>query len=237
MRVLHVTSHVDTGGIGQYILSLGRALKDRGVTCAVASGGGDLETELERAGVGTRRIDIRTKFEFAPRVFLASRALARIIGEEGFDVVHAHTRVSQVASVLALRRARAHYVSTCHGYFRPRLSRRIFDTWGERVVAISAPVRAHLESDFGVAPSRIALIHNGIDVEKFSKRYTDPEMAQTRTSLGLGAGPVIGTIGRLSPVKGQPFLIEAMKDIIRHVPSAQCLIVGSGNEEASLKRL
>jgi len=232
---LHVNTHMNIGGIGQYILSLSAAIKRKGVECIVASSGGELEEELKKSGIEHRRIDIKTKFEFAPKVFFAASGIADIVKKENIDIIHAHTRVSQVAAGFAAQRTGARYISTCHGFFKPRLSRRLFDTWGEKVVAISAPVKAHLEMDFGIRPSRIELIHNGVDTERFSKDYSGEELAALKRSIGLDDGPVIGTMGRLSSVKGQRFLIEAMKYVAAKKPMAQCLIIGSGPEEGALK--
>ena len=223
------------GGIGQYILSLSAAVKRRGVTCIVASSGGNMEGELKAGGIEHRRIDIKTKFEFAPKVFFAASGLAEIIRKENIDIIHAHTRVSQVAASIASRKTGIPYVSTCHGFFKPRLSRRLFDTWGRKIIAISAPVKAHLEMDFGIRPSRIEMIHNGVDIEKFSKDYSRGEIDAIKRLIGLKDGPVIGTMGRLSSVKGQRFLVEAMKHIASRNERAQCMIVGAGPEEGVLK--
>ena len=235
MKILHVNTHMNIGGIGQYILSLSSAMKSRGVDCVVASSGGNLEAELKKIGVKHRYVGIKTKFEFSPKVFMASSNLANIIREEKVDIVHAHTRVSQVASILASHSAGVHYISTCHGFFKPRLFRKLFDTWGEKVIAISEPVRAHLEMDFAVNPVRIELIHNGVDMSRFSKKYSVDEITGIKSLVGLKKGPVIGTMGRLSSVKGQRFLIEAMKYVISKEPSAQCLIIGDGPEESMLR--
>lgn len=233
--MLHVNTHMNIGGIGQYVLSLSAAIRRKGVDCIVASSGGDLAEELKANGIEHRRIDIKTKFEFAPKVFYASSGLADIVRREKIDIIHAHTRVSQVASGLAARSTKARYVSTCHGFFKPRLSRKLFDTWGERIVAISAPVKTHLERDFGVDPSRIELIHNGVDIDKFSKDYSGEEIAAIKRSLGLKDGPVMGTMGRLSSVKGQRFLVEAVKYVAAKDERVQCMIIGGGPEESALK--
>lgn len=236
MKILHVNTHVNIGGIGQYILSLTKALKDRGSECVVASSGGDLEPELRSAGIAHRYLDIKTKSELSPRIPGAVFTLSDIIKKEKIDLVHAHTRVSQVAAFFASRRAGVPYISTCHGYFRARLFRRLFDTWGKRVVAISGAVKEHLEKDFGIKAERIALIYNGIDINRFSKNYLPEEIRAAKTALGLGDGPVIGTMGRLSSVKGQGNLVDAMKHVVSKEKTAQCLIIGSGKEENSLKK-
>ena len=161
MKVLHVTTHLNIGGIGNYILSLCGALKDRGMDCIVASSGGNLEEEFDKRGIGLKKLDIRTKFEFGPKVFKSSFTLARIIKNEKIDIVHAHTRVSQVAAVLACHMAHTPCVTTCHGYFKKR-SRNLIDTWGAKVIAISDAVKAHLIEDLGVDEKRIVVVYSGV---------------------------------------------------------------------------
>lgn len=237
MNILHVNTHMNIGGIGQYIASLSSTLRSIGAGCVVASSGGELEEELNNNGIRHLYVPLKTKFEFSPSVFRSVSKLINIIREERIDIVHAHSRVSQVASLLAARKTKIHYVSTCHGFFKTRFSRKIFDTWGEKIVAISEPVRVHLERDFGVDRARIELIYNGIDAARFDKQYSNEEVLNIKRSIGLRDGPVIGTMGRLSPVKGQRFLIEAMKYIVQNNSKAQCLIVGGGPEERALREL
>jgi glycosyltransferase involved in cell wall biosynthesis len=128
------------------------------------------------------------------------------------------------------------YVTTCHGYFKKR-ARGLLDTWGIKVIAISDAVSKHLKDDLGVDSSRIELIYSGVDPAVFSKRYSESEINVMKKEAGLRDGPVIGTIGRLSPVKGQKFLVMAMKDIVARIPDAQCLVIGNGPAEASLRSL
>jgi len=128
------------------------------------------------------------------------------------------------------------YVTTCHGFFKKRL-RKIFDTWGVKVIAISDAVAEHLKKDLAVREDRIALIYSGVETGRFMKIYSAAEKDAIKISLGLKEGPVAGTIGRLSDVKGQRFLIEAMPKIISKYRGSELLIVGNGPEETRLKRL
>lgn len=236
MKVLHVNTHINIGGIGHYIVSLSRAMKVKGVDCLVASSGGDFEKELSNLSIKHFRVDLRTKFEFAPKVFRAASSLVDIIKEENIDLMHAHTRASQVAAHLAAQRTGVPYVTTCHGYFKPRLSRMLFDTWGSKVVAISNAVKDHLEKDFKIKPDRIEVIYTGIDAERFFREYSSVDIANVRKSLGLGHGPVVGTMGRLSSVKGHSYLIDAIGRIVSRGNDLNCIIIGSGPEEGVLKK-
>lgn len=236
MKVLQLTTDMDIGGITNYIFELSRALKGKGVDTIVASSGGDIEGSLENEGIPHERIDIKTKFEFSPKVFLAAFAVKNIIRKESIDIIHAHSRVSQVVGALASRMTGVPMVTTCHGYFKKRL-RAIVDTWGDKVIAISAAVYKHLKEDLGVKDSRIELVYSGIDIYKFSKEFSADDIVKTKKYLGLGGKTVIGTIGRLSPVKGQKFFVQAMVEILKERPDAGGLVVGSGPEGPSVKSL
>ena len=236
MKVLQLTTHMNIGGIANYIFELSRVLKGKGVDTIVASAGGDLEEGLGKAGISHERLNIKTKFEFSPKVFLAAFAVKRIVEKEGVDIIHAHTRVSQVTGAIASLITGIPMVTTCHGYFKKRL-RSVIDTWGDKVIAISAAVYRHLKEDLGVDDKRIELVYSGIDTYKFSKEFSDTEIAKTKKYLGLSGKIVIGTIGRLSPVKGQKFFIQAMDEVLKHRSDVAGLVVGNGPEGPSIKSL
>lgn len=236
MKVLQVATHMNIGGIANYIYTLSRALKRCGVETVVASSGGSLEDELRRQHIPHRYLDIMTKSEISPKVVKSIFSLRRIVREEKIDIIHAHTRVSQTAAFFTSRLARIPYVTTCHGFFKKRL-RKIFDTWGYRVVAISDAVKEHLSRDLGVREERIELLYSGVDADRFTKDYSGDEAQTVKRSIGLRCGPVVGTIGRLSSVKGQRFLIEAMARVIRERKDVQCLVIGDGKEKETLEGL
>ena len=128
------------------------------------------------------------------------------------------------------------FVSTCHGFFKRRLSRRIFPCWGKRVIAISEAVYEHLHKDFHIDPKRVVLIKNGIDLENFPMVSAQTKEMKRR-AFGLADEPIIGIIARLSSVKGHDVLIEAMKKVAAEFPRAKLLIVGEGSLEKELKAM
>jgi len=236
VKILQVTTHFNIGGITNYIMSLSKALRGRNVLTVVATSGGNMEQELDVLGIKHERLGIDTKFEFGPKVIRSAFRIKDIIRREKIDLMHAHSRVSQVACRIASYFTGVPYVTTCHGYFKKR-SRGLVDTWGAKVIAISDAVRKHLIEDLGVDASRIEVIYNGVDMEKFLLKYPGDALEDVRKAIGFKKGPVVGTIGRLSSVKGQRFLIHAMPYIISQVPDAQAVIVGSGEEDIPLKNL
>lgn len=90
-------------------------------------------------------------------------------------------------------------LSTCHGFFTPKFSRKLFPCWGRKVIAISESVKEHLINDFGVREDRVRLIHNGIDVFRFNA-FKDEDKIRIKKTLGLKEEPVVGIVARLSDV-------------------------------------
>ncbi|NQT32572.1 MAG: glycosyltransferase family 4 protein [Candidatus Omnitrophica bacterium] len=237
MKILLLTTHLNTGGIGVYTVGLARYLKKEGIDVTVSSSGGDLEGILAEEGVPFVRTDIKTKSEFGPKVWKALPRLNKLITEGSFDLVHAQTRVAQVLSDFSCRTTGVPFVSTCHGFFKhKRLSRKVFPCWGEKVIAISESVSRHLTEDFGVPFEKIAMIHNGIELDKYVElsQEKDPLLMQ-EISLPEGV-TVIGSIGRLSSVKGFEYLVAAFERVLHENTNVALLIIGEGPEKDALER-
>jgi len=235
MTVLLLTTHFQTGGITSYLLTLSRSLIAQGHHVVMVSSGGNMVTDLEKLGAVHLTLNMRTKSVLSPKLFPAIRRIRREIHDRGISVIHAQTRVTQFMAAVLSRMTGVPHVSTCHGFFRPRLWRRIFPCWGRRVIAISDQVAVHLRRDFGVAPERIRVIRNGIDLHRFSP--ANPQRhAEYQERLGCGHRKVVGILARLSDVKGHHILIEALNLVKTDVPQVKLLIVGEGRQEAVLKR-
>lgn len=236
MRILVLTTHMNLGGIGVYVLSLAKGLLQRGHQVFVCSCGGDLVATLQSCGASHLTVDIKTKSEISPKVFRTQKRIARIIKENKIEIIHAHTRVAQVLAHLVSKKTDTPYVTTCHGFFKPRISRRIFPCWGMRCIAISEAVRVHLVNDLGVKKEKVNVVHNGVEIERFSPdKFSQAQKDEFKNGYGLKSEvPVIGTVARLSSVKGQQYLILAMKSILKDNPRTQLLLVGDGPEKSRL---
>ncbi len=238
MKILILSNHLNFGGITAYVGNLCKALQGKDdIEMVVASRGGDCEKDLQKMGVHVLRIPLSTKSEVSPKVFWSFLKLRKEIKRLKIDVIHANTRVTQVLAALLSGATGVPVLSTCHGYFKRRLFRRLFPCWGRRVIAISDQVRDHLIDDFKIDPQRIELIYNGVDLEKFMPRPLE-EIVAEKKKWGLSpAKKIIGHIGRLSPVKGQRFLILAAAVLARKRKDFQILLIGDGDQKENLQKL
>ena len=227
MNILLITTHLKPGGISHYIVSLAKSLKEKGHNVYVASAKGDFTEILNDSKVEHIELNILTKSEISPKILFLILKIKKIVKEKNIQIIHAQTRVTQVLSFLLSKLTAVPYISTCHGFFRPHLFRRIFPLWGKKVIAISEAVRLHLISDMRIKEGSIRLVHNGIDCDKFFVKDLH-KINEFKEKNGIKNGPVVGILARLSTVKGHKYLIEAFKEVMEHIPTAQLLIVGDG---------
>jgi glycosyltransferase involved in cell wall biosynthesis len=236
MNILYLTNQLDIGGITSYVFSLAKGFKGKNHNVYIASSGGQLLDRFNQEGIVFIPIPIRTKSEASPKILASAFKLLKALKENHIDIIHSHSRTTQVLGYLLSRKTGIKYVSTCHGFFKKRFSRRVFPCWGLKVIAISEPVKKHLIEDFKVKEENVRLIFHGINMERFKVGVKD-NLCQQKKIFGLGEGPVIGVTSRLAGEKGHSYLIEAMPAVLKEVPSAQLLIIGEGKVAKKLAEL
>ncbi|MBN1420380.1 MAG: glycosyltransferase [Planctomycetes bacterium] len=244
IAVAHV---VDSGGMfgkEQVLLALLRRQargEDVAPTLVCFRGEGEGEPPL---AVRARALGVRVAFHARRRGFGIRDAvrLGREMRALGAAVVHTHDYKSDISIALCPRRVLpAPRVATIHGYEkrRSRLALRICEALDrialrrfDRVAAVSAAVEIDL-ARAGLRPPRVARILNGFDAEAF--------LAEARrgapAALPHDAGPIVGAVGRLVPVKGYDVLIRAFAEVARRHPRALLAIVGDGEERGALEAL
>ena len=253
IRVLHVITRLDRGGSAENTL-LTVAGTDPGryaTTLAVGPTQGPRSRMEERARQrGVRFVQVRHLVRpIRPlRDLCALQALWRLMRQERFHIVHTHTSKAGLLGRMAAWLARTPIVvhtphgHVFYGYYGTRLTRlfvwleRWAAHWTDRIVALTAQ-DAEEHIDFGIGPAeQFAVIHSGVDFGPFDMPGCGRE--QTRRLLGLDAqGVVIGTLGRLTAIKGQADLVRAFAIVYRQVSDAWLLLVGDGEERDDLASL
>lgn len=238
MRILLLTTHLEMGGIPIYVIQLAKGLKAMGHFPTVVSSGGSLVGRLEEEGIVHREIPCRTSSELNPKLWLlAFPKLLSIIRRGKPDLLHAHTRVTQILSWAASTLTRIPYMTTCHGLYKLRIGRRLFRCWGRAVTAISQASMERLVVDYRLAPPhRAVLIRNGIETDRFRQPPPPDAVNSFKEALGLTGRPVLGAIARLSPVKGLHGVLETIPSLLKDHPNLQLLLVGDGPQREELIR-
>ncbi|MCS6921644.1 MAG: glycosyltransferase family 4 protein [Elioraea sp.] len=100
------------------------------------------------------------------------------------------------------------------------------------VIAASAFAARRLETAYGVPRSRIVVLPNGVDLDRFCPGPPDGTLAAT---LGVAGRRVILAATRLVPRKGVDRLIAALPAVMARVPNTVLLIAGEGPQRPALE--
>ena len=106
-----------------------------------------------------------------------------------------------------------------------------------RILSVSNTTKERFQAWSGFPDSRISVVHNAVDPEKFSPGPR-PEFLQER--YDIFDQPVIMTLGRLSEKeqsKGFDRVISALPSLIKSHPRLRYLIAGDGNDRTRLEAL
>jgi glycosyltransferase involved in cell wall biosynthesis len=177
----------------------------------------------------------------SPRGVVQLFRLAAFLRREKFDIVHTHdlwtnlmgvpaARLAKVPVIISSRRDLAHF-DWYQGRRRKWL--RHIQNLSDVVLANAGPIRDALIADDHIAPDKVRVIHNGVDVEKFRRAMRDRE----GLFPGIGSGRLVVLVGNMhSDVKGHPWLIEAAAKIVPEFPQTRFLLVGSGERQDDFAR-
>ncbi len=228
--VLQVVPRLEVGGVERGTVEIAAALARAGWKSVVASAGGQMVRELERAGARHVELPLASKNPLTIRANIGR--LAALIEAEGIDIVHARSRAPAWSACLAADRTHRHFITTFHNAYGAGswLKRRYNSVMarGERVIAISRFVAEHAAATYGIPEARIRVIERGVDLERFNPdRVAAARMIKLTEAWRLTDGaPVVLIPGRLTRWKGQLVLAEALALLGRR--DLRCVLIGDG---------
>lgn len=201
-----------------------------------------LAEQLTAQGIRVVQLNVPAGKKHWPELALRIRSLAR---ELRADLIHTSLLEADVLGGIAGRLAGVPVVSTLCNIAgdpirladNPRNSRLKFELtnliWSGALrrlhrhsIAISKAVQSSAVATFRMDPTRISVIHRGIDDERIASKSSP---AEARERLGLErANPFFLSVGRLAPQKGHKYLLPAFAEVVREFPDARLAIVGEG---------
>jgi glycosyltransferase involved in cell wall biosynthesis len=164
-----------------------------------------------------------------------------------FDVVHTHTaKVGALGRIAAALTGKSIIIHTPHGhnfygYFGPLLSRiiaiieKFLAYFTDKIIALTELEKKDLIR-FKVADAeKISLIYPGLELD----RHLEINIEKDRMKQHFNITPhesIVGAIGRLEPVKGLRYFIEAAKEIAGQSANTKFIIVGEGSLRQKLQK-
>ncbi|NYF99666.1 glycogen synthase [Janibacter cremeus] len=219
------------GGAGVHVAELSRALRERGDTDVRVRCFGDPRDE----GGTTAYLEPDTLAGANPALTTMGVDLAMAADCEGADLVHSHTWYANFAGHTASLLHGLPHIVSAHSLepLRPWKAEQLgggyrLSSWVERtayegaaaVIAVSAGMRADILRSYpDVDPSRVHVVHNGID----SQLWQPGEDLDVVRRHGVDPDrPAVVFVGRITRQKGLPHLLRAAKDLPADVQLVLC---------------
>jgi PEP-CTERM/exosortase A-associated glycosyltransferase len=182
-----------------------------------------------------------------------TRRLSEIIPQVKPDVLHAHSpalnaiaalRAGKKFGIPVVYEVRAFWEDAAvdHGTasengLRYRVTRALESYALKRADAVTT-ICEGLRRDIvarGVAPDKVTVIPNAVDIDKFAVGGVADQDLKTR--LGLQGARLIGFIGSFYAYEGLDVLLRAVPELSRERPDLRVLLVGGGPEDARLRQM
>ncbi len=237
IHIMQVTFGMGIGGMERVIMDLCRHVdpsRFRFSICCI-SVRGPLADQMEREGVRVIYCENQKRLG----KWLRGVELGRIFREADVDVLHTHHLPAFIDGTIGRLFSRIPVlINTDHCKNYPiephlRLLERAASWAADEVVAVSQHTQDELVRFQGIAPEKISVIYNGIDVRASGARSG----VELREAIGVPASSVvIGTVARLEDQKGLDLLLDAVPYLRAVLPDVRVVIVGGGSREADLKR-
>ncbi len=245
VHILHIVDNLGKGGLENGIVNLITRLhpdRFRHTVCAIRRLGANAD-RLPRDRVNVLCLEREGK-----RSFIQITSFLRLIGDVRPHIVHSRNWPA-IESVLAARWDRTcGIVHSEHGldwnsmlqepWRRTRLRRLAFE-FADQVLCVSHDLKNRHARRTGFDASRMSVIHNGVDTQRFSQQATSRMALRAEHDVAPGDF-CIGCVGNLTPVKDHMTLFHAL-DAFENVASAngarnwRLLMIGDGPERARLE--
>jgi len=234
-QLMQVVYSLTLGGSERLACDLAMRLdhdRVRSGICALTAGG-PLAKTLEDAAIPFYVIGCPPGIQWGVML-----KLYRLFRANRIDVVQTHHIKQLFYSGLGARMAGAALVHVEHEYFTlrkgvARRGLRMMALICDRIVVVGDEIKTHLVNEVGLPPSKVTVIHNGIDVGCYM-----PWPRVPREALGLRPDVrLIGHVGRLEPEKDQASLLHSFRMVANTHPHTRLVIIGDGSQRVALERL
>ncbi len=159
---------------------------------------------------------------------MSARHLSQLVRKKQIQIVHAHMARDYPLAAYAARMNRgSKLIVTRHVLFDLNRLHRITLSNATRIIAVSQAVASQLQADAIAPPEKIRIVLNGIDTAKFQEARRNFTRSQFLDAWSLPRGCfLIGTVGELTPLKGQEEFLRAAAEVVKQIPTAYFIVAG-----------
>ncbi|MCK4261031.1 MAG: glycosyltransferase [Halanaerobiales bacterium] len=238
IKVIHLIEDLKTGGaervLANIVTRLNKEKYEVEVWCLVR--GGKIAEELREKRIKVRVLNLSTYHD--PLNILKLTSLLR---REKVNILHTSgyfaSTFGRISGLLVkVPIVFAHPQSTYFYYQKKHLlTENFLSRFTDKIICCSEAVKNWAKDYERIRENKLITIYNGINLEEFKKVVNSKEV---RKELSLtGKERIIGTVGRLEPVKNPDLLLRATSLVKKRFPNLKVLFVGKGSLRDSLEKL
>ena len=231
LSVLHIVNGEHFSGAERVQSHLGRCLPGVGVTADFASIKPGKFADMVVANQGRWGRGYFTpmshRFDLSP-----ARSICKIIDDERYDLLHAHTPRSAMITAVASRLSGVPWIYHVHSPAARDSAKALanrLNAWIEKLtlrscsqlITVSNSLRQDC-IDVGITPEKVSVVHNGVPAIRPSRSYTPSP----------GGRWVMGLIALQRPRKGLEFALDAIAKLRAQGHDVVLRIIGPYETEA-----
>ena len=233
LKICHISTMTNWGGVERMLVDFLSTNHQGSFAHSLLSTSSSPEilSEVQRRGVPI--FEPKRRLRYDPT---AIAQMAQWLRAQNVSIAHAYNAVPNAYGNLAALLANTPiFVSSERGtVWRSRshllwLNRLAYQR-ADAVIANSEASKLLVMKRYKVPAQKIRVIHNFVAAPLRVERET------VRQQFGLTDEFVIGSIGRLETQKGYTVFVDAAQQVLQHLPNARFILVGGGEEEATLRK-
>lgn len=240
-RLLCILASLNTGGAETFMMKVFRALPyDYKIDFVVSADSGYYESEVEELGGRIFRVSLRKRHPI--RTFFE---IAKVVRENRYNYVlkMADTPVALYdllsariggAKVLCVRSCNSSSRSGCLEKVLYKCLQPVLNYFTDVKLAPSLLAAKFTFGEKAVEHGDVHIINNALDTEIY--RFDKKLRYQIRNEFDIDDDAVLfGHIGRFTFQKNHEFLIDVFYEVLKEVPKAKLMLVGSGELLENIK--
>lgn len=226
--IMQILPSLKQGGVEVGTLEIAGALQKNHMPNMVVSNGGELVSQLEQMGVKHIQLPVHSKNPF--KIWLNAKKIAKIAQENNVGLMHVRSRAPAWSVWLASKKTGIPFISSYHGVYgiKPKIKKLYNSVMlkGLCTIAVSEYVKKHLMTEYHYPESKIHVIARGADLKRFNPvlfttKHIETFVVENHIPMDK---PIITLVGRLSKIKGQLELLQALKQM--QTKELTCLLIG-----------
>ncbi len=236
-RVLHLIGGGEIGGAEQHLLTLFNNFKQDRIepylACLVADS--PLAVLMQSQGIHTAVFPMRFPLDITPVL-----PIVRFCRTNKIDIIHAHGTRANLIGRLAAKLVSLPCITTMHSLpehdynsdWKAKIALlldNITIPLSSGIITVSHSLQENIHQRLGGKIKKIPLktIYNGCPKLDFSRPIELRNSFRNKWDIS-DKEIVIGTIGRLHPVKGHTYLILAVQLLAQEIPDLHLVLIGDG---------